>query len=181
MIGFIMLFFSMTEAIQSNDLKDERKGNSQKELSHKALRAKEKLGQQKLHEMEQLEEKSTIGDGIILIEDANLYRKLVLQTESRPYDVIILFNLIPSEAEERCHHCIGAEKGFHLSAFSYAPERFKKAEEKSKPRKIFFVLFRLDTNNGDLINIFSNEHHKATIPWLSISAERDPNTHKHRD
>jgi len=28
--------------------------------------------------MEQLEEKSTIGDGIILIEDANTYRKLVL-------------------------------------------------------------------------------------------------------
>jgi hypothetical protein len=88
---------------------------------------------------------------------------------------------MPSEAEERCHHCLGAEKGFHLSAFSYAPERFKKAEEKSKPRKIFFVLFRLDTNNGELINIFSNEHHKSTIPWLSISAERDPNNHMHRD
>jgi len=76
---------------------------------------------------------------------------------------------------------LGAEKGFHLSAFSYAPERFKKAEEKSKPRKVFFVLFRLDTNNGELINIFSNEHHKSTIPWLSISAERDPNDHKNRD
>ena len=43
------------------------------------------------------------------------------------------------------------------------------------------MLFRLDTTNGGLIDIFSNDHQKATIPWLSISAERDPNNHMHRD
>ena len=47
--------------------------------------------------MLEYEKESKIENKVILIKDAEQYHKLVYELEGRPYDVVVLFNLLPKE------------------------------------------------------------------------------------
>jgi len=60
--------------------------------------------------MDEMEKNSEMEGGVILMDDAKTYRNFVLSIENRPYDVVVLFNLMPDMAAERCvPHCGIAE------------------------------------------------------------------------
>jgi len=48
--------------------------------------------------MIRLEHETTYQNGIILVTDADLYKRLVISKDkNREYDVIVFFNLVPNE------------------------------------------------------------------------------------
>jgi len=47
--------------------------------------------------MLQYENDSLIENKVIIIKNAEQYHKLVYELEGRPYDVVVLFNLLPNE------------------------------------------------------------------------------------
>mmetsp|Transcript_15345 Transcript_15345/g.23634 ORF Transcript_15345/g.23634 Transcript_15345/m.23634 type:complete len:234 (+) Transcript_15345:3-704(+) len=125
----------------------------------------EKLGQQRLMDMQALEHKSEV-DNIIIFEDIQTYQNLVLQYENRPYHVVVLFNLKPEEQQERCEHCMITEQQFSQLAYSFVQDRSAKHETEQKP--VFFVIFHLDSD--EKISLFTGFHGHTTIPILSVSA-----------
>lgn len=133
-IGFVT-GFGQNEAIKSKDSKQE-------------ARRQQTIGLQKLHEMEELEAKSK--DNIIMFNDADVYRRLVVShNQPRPYDVVMFINLLPKSAVEReLFHCIESEKQFHQVVYSFVQDRKKKRE--GKQRTVFFGILYVDPNDDAL-------------------------------
>ena len=117
-------------------------------------------------EMKTLEHKSEI-ENVIVVKDIEMYRKLVLPQEDRPYDVVVLFNLDVEDQKARCEHCITMEVQYNQLVYSFIQDRKKKHEDKE--RNVFFLLYHLDSQ--DKIEVFRDYHHFSTIPILAVSPE----------
>jgi len=85
----------------------------------------------------------------------------------------MFWNLAPEVAEERCEHCLLAEKHFHQVVYSFIQDRKKRHE--IEQRKVFFGLWHIDQDNEDMTDLFMNFHGYSTIPWLTVIQE---NTHR---
>ena len=91
----------------------------------------EKLGNQKLLQISQLEDASS--NNVIRFSVSD-YQRLVLKNP-RPYDVVMLFNV-----KQHCKHCDEVEAEYKSMVYSFVRERGKGGSTKGmeKEKKIFF-------------------------------------------
>lgn len=132
----------------------------------------EQIGAANLDTMTRLEHESQAH--IIEFFDAKLFKQLVMSSgKKRPYDVVVLWTLPAKEAEERCKHCLTAERNLPKVVHSFEVDR-RSSHHETVPRRVFFVIQHLDFgNNREMATVFTSKYKYTTIPWLSVQMRRD--------
>lgn len=112
--------------------------------------------------MKELTARGHKGHPVIVFDNATHYLKLVHEQVARNYEVVVMMNLPPKDAEARCEHCVKAEENFHITADSivpYAPDE----------RPIFFVVLHADMNDQMAYHLFVNEYKVKEVPVVAFS------------
>ena len=125
----------------------------------KEEKRKEEYGFQLLQRMKLLEKER--GPIIQLRSDKEYFELIV--NEERPYDVVMLTNLLPEESMERCKHCLKFEE--------LLPQVHLTFDQIKEDRQVFFCTLYIDRDNQGLMDAFEHTGY-GIVPLLSVSTNR---------
>jgi hypothetical protein len=96
----------------------------------------QKLGEQKLKDMEAMEKER---EDNIIIFTVETYWKYVIQNP-RPYDIVMLYN-VNAESESSCPHCEEVQAEYTQTVFSFMKDRASRDDSESEKKIFFGVLY----------------------------------------
>lgn len=96
----------------------------------------QKLGEQKLKDMEAMEKER---EDNIIVFTVETYWKYAIQNP-RPYDIVMLYN-VNADSESTCPHCEDVQSAYLQTVFSFMKDRGARSDIESEKKIFFGVLY----------------------------------------